>query len=215
VKRVFVPVLFVFLSAFAGFEPLFAGQMQMIKLKDQSVIYGEILGMQGGIYRIKTMSVGEVKVSADQVLIIMAPEAESQLKTEPKSKLEPRFMEEKGKTLPKVSQLGKNGKKAASSNIEVQSANKSANNATPEGSRDLNRLKQDVSGKVQSMMTDPGFVEKIMKIGQNPDMQEILSDTQVMNAIQSGDYESLMNNPKMQELMENSDIKELLGDIEK
>ena len=42
-------------------------------------------------------------------------------------------------------------------------------------------------------------------------MREILSDPETMRAINSFDYEALMNNEKMKKLMESPAIRELLG----
>jgi len=65
------------------------------------------------------------------------------------------------------------------------------------------------------MMTDGNFGSKVTGLSETPQMQDVLSDPELMNAIQSGDYEALMNNEKMQNLMNSQAIKDLLGDIDR
>ena len=70
---------------------------------------------------------------------------------------------------------------------------------------------QDVNTMVQSMMMDENYMNKIMQLGTSEEMQSILNDPEVMEAIQSGDYEFLMNNSKMNDLMNSSGIQDILG----
>ena len=66
---------------------------------------------------------------------------------------------------------------------------------------------------VQSMMMDENYMNKIMQLGTSEEMQSILNDPEVMEAIQNGDYDFLMNNPKMNDLMNSSGIQDILGDM--
>ena len=50
-----------------------------------------------------------------------------------------------------------------------------------------------------------------MNLNENSAMQSVLNDPEVMEAIQNGDYDFLMNNSKMNDLMNSSEIQGILG----
>ena len=49
-----------------------------------------------------------------------------------------------------------------------------------------------------------------MSLQSDPQIQAILSDPAIAKAIQEGDYQSLMGNPKIQALESNEHVKQLL-----
>ena len=67
--------------------------------------------------------------------------------------------------------------------------------------------------RVQSMMMNEDFMNNLMQLSESSEMQSILNDPEIMEAIQSGDYDFLMNNSKMNDLMNSSGIQEILGDM--
>lgn len=57
---------------------------------------------------------------------------------------------------------------------------------------------------------DPEAVQSIMSLQSDPQIQAILSDPTIVQAIQEGDYMSLLGNPKIQALENNEQLKQLL-----
>ncbi len=59
----------------------------------------------------------------------------------------------------------------------------------------------------QSLLNDSTMVQRIMQLQSNPDIQAVLSDPEVMAAIQSLDFDTLTNHPKIKKLMANREIQ--------
>ncbi len=67
----------------------------------------------------------------------------------------------------------------------------------------------DIQAMQQSIMANEQLMAMIMSLQNNPEVQAILQDPEVMNAINAGDMNTLMANPKFMRLMENAKIKEI------
>ena len=61
----------------------------------------------------------------------------------------------------------------------------------------------------ESLLQDPNATAKIQSLQNDPLVQDILSDEAVMRAINSGDLETLINDPKFKALMEHSTVREI------
>ena len=61
-----------------------------------------------------------------------------------------------------------------------------------------------------SLVQDPASMAAIMSLQSDPQIQAILSDPAIVQAIQAGDYASLLSNPKIQALENNEKVKQLL-----
>ncbi|RCK79927.1 MAG: hypothetical protein OZSIB_3796 [Candidatus Ozemobacter sibiricus] len=168
---------------------------QVIQLKDQTIIRGKVLEMTNDTYRILTTSMGEVKIPASQVVSIVMEGA-----------------------APPAIREGAPAQRpgAAARPTAAPPARAQPQPVTPAPSRsdDLREQQQQVNTRVQSMMMDGNFLNKVTALQDSPEMVDVLNDPEVMQAIQSGDYQFLMNNEKMQRLMNSQDIKDILGDVE-
>ena len=60
-----------------------------------------------------------------------------------------------------------------------------------------------------SMMNDPRIMAMISSLQNNPDVQEVLRDTELMQAISAGDIGALLSNPKIIKLLNNPKIQEI------
>ncbi len=69
---------------------------------------------------------------------------------------------------------------------------------------------QDVDDMKRSLMTNPGLLGSVFSLRNDPDMQKILQDPEIMDKVMSGDVESLQNDPKFLELMENPKIQAII-----
>jgi len=67
----------------------------------------------------------------------------------------------------------------------------------------------DIQALQQSITANKQLMAMIMNLQNNPEVQAILQDPEVMNAINAGDMNTLMANPKFRRLMENAKIKEI------
>ncbi|MBO6566263.1 MAG: hypothetical protein JJ956_16030 [Pseudomonadales bacterium] len=66
---------------------------------------------------------------------------------------------------------------------------------------------------VQSLQTnmaaDQGLMTSILHLQSDPDMQAVLSDPELMRAVQSFDLQTLKNHPKIKKLMANSRVQSI------
>lgn len=70
-----------FVLVFCCFVHFSFAQVEIIKLKDGNVLRGKVLSKKGGVYKVQTLSLGAVSVSAGDVVSVEeapAPQAESQ-----------------------------------------------------------------------------------------------------------------------------------------
>jgi len=81
----------------------------------------------------------------------------------------------------------------------------------------LDSMKQASQSAVQSLQSSissvPGMMSSILELQNDPDMQAVLNDPELMRAVQSFDLETLQNNPKIQKLMSNSTIRDIQRDV--
>jgi hypothetical protein len=61
----------------------------------------------------------------------------------------------------------------------------------------------------QSLMHDPAAMDKVLSLQDDPLVQSILSDEETMRAIQAGDIEALLNDPRIRTLMQHPTVKAL------
>ena len=59
----------------------------------------------------------------------------------------------------------------------------------------------------KSMMNDPEIIKMIFSLQDDPEVQAILKDPKVMEAVSAGDIEALMSNPKVMKLLNNPKIQ--------
>jgi hypothetical protein len=64
---------------------------------------------------------------------------------------------------------------------------------------------------VENLTRDPSFREKALSLQDDPAVQDILSDRATMDAIRNGDIDALVNDPKIQRLMQNPTVRELMN----
>ncbi len=67
----------------------------------------------------------------------------------------------------------------------------------------------DVQGMVTKMQGDDEIMSLINSLKDDPEMQALLNDPEVMNAISSGNMSALMANPKIMELLNNPKVRQI------
>ncbi|MBL8298373.1 MAG: hypothetical protein JNN30_08510 [Rhodanobacteraceae bacterium] len=71
-------------------------------------------------------------------------------------------------------------------------------------------LTQDIQSLQKQLMQDPATLQSIMSLQSDPQIQAILQDPAVLKAIQEGDYTSLLGNPKIRALENNTQLNQLV-----
>jgi hypothetical protein len=86
------------------------------------------------------------------------------------------------------------------------SAGSSATSSVPsQSSNDFS----GVAALKDRMLQDQGVMEQIRALQNDPEMQALLSNPDIIRAVQSGDYSVLVNNPAFLRLLNNPRVKEI------
>jgi hypothetical protein len=78
------------------------------------------------------------------------------------------------------------------------------------GKEEMAAMRQSMMGNV---MSNPGLLGMIFSLRNDPDVQNVLQDPEVMEKVMAGDLEGLRNDPKFRELMENPTIQSLTDEL--
>jgi hypothetical protein len=91
--------------------------------------------------------------------------------------------------------------------VSIQS--KKTGSQAPDGGRSAGNQANmaEIQAMQQSIMTNEALMSMIMGLQNDPDIQAILQDPEIMKAVEAGDINALLANPKFRKLMENRDIK--------
>ena len=138
---------------------VYSGEMREIVLVDNSVILGELISLDNGIYKIKTATLGNLEVKEDNIKTI------------------------------------RSGPSVMTGNVTAPG-------------------QQEILAMQQRMMADGNILQQILNLENDPDFQEIFQDEVVMQAINAGDLNALMTNPKIIKLMEKSSVQEINMNLE-
>ena len=63
------------------------------------------------------------------------------------------------------------------------------------------------------MINDKEIMNAILSLLNDPDFQKILQDPVIMNAVNSGDIDTLISNPKFMKLLGNPKIQEIKREV--
>lgn len=145
-----------FLSIFC--VSAFAGQLSEIILADGTTIYGEIVSMSNGIYKVKTRSLGSIEIRESEV----------------------RLVQKRGTSVKAPAPVQKEIDKASAAS-QIQELQK-----TMMGSEDIMKLIFSLQSdpKVQKLLADPAFMNAVTSgdistIMSDPRLQDILNNPTV------------------------------------
>lgn len=116
----------------------------------------------------------------------------------------------------KVLEISSKPSRSQSTNVGIIDGNNKksdSSNRNNYGNNSYSAQQEKANAKVQSMATNEDFLDNLMELSTSPIMQNVMNDPEIMEAISNGDYEFLMNSPKMNELMNSSTIQDMLGDM--
>ncbi len=75
--------------------------------------------------------------------------------------------------------------------------------------------KEKVQSLQDSIMFDQNIMALILSLQNDPDIQELLQDPAILNAVNSGDFTTLMSNPKFINILQNPTIQEIQKEVTK
>jgi len=150
------------------------GEIQIITLKDTSVIRAKVIDDAGGFFLIKSPALGEIKIRSTDILSIK--------QTNPQSAI-----------LPSTA--------LSSSASEV---------AFPEKTEAAGE-QSALAAKVQGFIASGSGGGAVAQLAKNPAiMKAVVSDPNVMKAIQSGDTAALRESPAVKQLLSDPQTKSLI-----
>jgi hypothetical protein len=74
-------------------------------------------------------------------------------------------------------------------------------------------ISTDVQALQKLMVGDETIMSKILSLQNDPEFQEILQDPAIINAVNSGDIDTLLSNPKFMKLLNNPKLQEIGRDM--
>jgi hypothetical protein len=138
-----------------------AGELGQVELIDGSVICGKIVSYEGGIYTLKTSTLGTVRIEESNIRTI-------------------RF-ETPDNAKGKESAFGRPAPEAQVHTLQ------------------------------QLMMGDHEVIRMIFTLLNDPDVQELLKEPSIIEAVNAGNIETLTSNPEFMKLLENPTIRDIIS----
>jgi hypothetical protein len=145
-----VLVILVFLALAAAATVVNAAESREIELTDGSVITGEVVSLSGGIYTVRSATLGTLRIESSKIRV-----------------------------------------------IGLQGA------AVPGDAGDQVKALED------KMLSDSEIMDAIHALQNDPDLQKILQDPEIMKAVQAGDIGTLMKNPEFMKLLNKQAVQDI------
>jgi hypothetical protein len=142
---------------------VFAGELREIELLDGSVISAEIVSFSDGIYTLKSVSLGTIKINESKIRVIRL-------------------------------------KSHSPTSGELVSPSKAS-------------ISNELQALQKLMINDKEIMNAILSLLNDPDFQKILQDPVIMNAVNSGDIDTLISNPKFMKLLGNPKVQEIKREV--
>jgi hypothetical protein len=145
-----VLVTLIFLALAAAATVVNAAETREIELTDGSVITGEVVSLSGGIYTVRSATLGTLRIESSNIRV-----------------------------------------------IRLQGA------AAPVGAGGQVKALED------KMLGDREIMDAIRALQNDPDLQKILQDPEIMKAVQAGDIAALMRNPEFMKLLNKQAVQDI------
>ncbi len=179
-----------FLVLFA-ISNVFAGTIRQIELNDGSLLKGEIVSFNNGVYTIKS-SFGLLKIEDSKIRSIHSGKVRV---------LPSKSNEESSAREPRQIKLNEESNELMSAKV----LNKKPSLPF------INSGLQAIQGMI---LNSPDILEMILSLQNDSDLQAALQDPLVMDAVMSGDINALRTHPKFKKLLENPKVIEIIRKIE-
>ncbi len=163
-KRIFRHLAMLFCCmAMSAPQATLAEGTRILELADGSIISGQIISFENGVYTVASPALGRLKLKDSKIRSIRFNPGSTRL---------------------------------------MQSSQQTPNTGNSAGNL------ADIEGRI---MADPEIISMVMSLQQDPEIQAILTDSAIMQAIAARDMESLRNNPKIRQFEGNATIRKILG----
>jgi hypothetical protein len=96
---------------------------------------------------------------------------------------------------------------------QMTSRSNPSSNAVTSGSSLGNPSQLGVQALQERMSSDSPMLQQIMALQNSPEMKAVLSDPEVMSAIERLDFDTLANHPKIIRLMNNQGVKSITSRV--
>jgi hypothetical protein len=96
---------------------------------------------------------------------------------------------------------------------QMTSRSNPSSNAVTSGSSLGNPSQLGVQALQERMSSDRSMLQQIMALQNSPEMKAVLSDPEVMSAIERLDFDTLANHPKIVRLMNNQGVKSITNRV--
>ncbi len=145
-------------------QPLLAESIKTIKLKDGSILKGQVIQLTNGTYTIKTSQFGEVKIPESNIFSIVSPQAASQQTdlSSSKTQLKNQVQQLQGSLLSDPALMKEI--QGMVQNKEIMKILSDQNVVNDVMSYDQNRIENN--DKIKSLMNNPDMQRLMNKIGQ-------------------------------------------------
>ena len=153
------PIIYFFILLFFLSGTLCADGPTELELIDGSVLSGEIISFRGGVYTVRSPSLGTIEINESQIRVIRVKPSESVT-----------------------------GKTVSPTHTSID--------------KELKTLEESIT-------SDQQIMQMIISLQNDPDIQELLQDAGIMEAVSSGDISTLMSNQKFRKILENPDIQQI------
>lgn len=144
-------VILVFLALTAAASVVNAAETQEIELSDGSVITGEVVSLSGGIYTVRSATLGTLRIEASKIRVIRL----------------------QGSAGPSDAAGGQ------------------------------------VKSLENKMLGDSEIMDVIRVLQDDPDLQKILQNPEIMRAVQTGDIAAFMRNPEFMKLLNKQAVQDI------
>ena len=145
-----------------------AETMKIIKLKDGSVLNGNVLQLNDGVYTFETSNLGEVDIEESDILSITSSELSGS---------------------------------SSGSSTTTSDAQK----------RELQKQVQQMKGTI---LADEEVLKEIQIMSEDENIRALLSDPQLLKDVTSFDQQKIKQNKSVQDLMNNPKMQELMDKIQ-
>lgn len=182
---------FLFIVIMTMLSSVYADSGKYLKLKDGSVIFGQIKSLIQGIYTVDTSVMGTLRILEENVVSITSsnPAASNTSKGSNNNN---------GSLTPAYSGASTGYLKSSSPQPNVSGMMKNVN----------------MQALQSQLMSNPELLGEVQKLLADPEIMKIISSGNLMNNLMSMDLESAKSNPDVQKLMNNSTFREVLKKIQ-
>ena len=146
--------------------PLALAQGQStLELDDGTVVVGEVLSLNDGVYSVRSSTLGTIRIDAAHIRTI---------------------------------------RQGVATDGSAQVSGLAA------GSGEASRFVADISAMQQRLAAEPGLMDLVMGLQNDPQLRQALADPQLMALIAAGDLDAIRANPSVRALMNHPGIRAIL-----